>query len=75
MNKFANGAAKFERHRLANSLLAQAELCERIAANCFDERTANKYKKIAQECRESASREQTLSAGTVAANWPAIVAF
>lgn len=55
-------------------LHAQADLCERIARNCFDELTAQKYRKLADECRASAS-EVGLTNDTVAAKWPAIVAF
>jgi len=65
----------FERERLVACLQAQAELCDRIANNCFDEATAQKYRKLAQECRAAAAEESKVTESTVAEKWPAIVAF
>jgi len=64
----------FEHGKLVDCLLAQADLCERIARYCADELTARKYTDLAHECRASAAEAQ-LSTDTVAAKWPAIVAF
>ena len=66
-------ASMFDRDHLADCLLAQAHLCERIAARCWDEQVAAKYKKLAQECRDAEKEERAHS--VVAAQWPAILAF
>ena len=49
---------QFERHKLADCLIAQAHLCERIAGECADEAIALKFKQLADECREDANKEQ-----------------
>ena len=64
--------ASFERHKLAECLAAQAHLCERIAGECVDNATAEKFKQMAQECRKAAKKEQP---DTTKAEWPALLAF
>ena len=56
---------------MADCLNAQSHLCERIAAQCADERTAEKFKAMAKKCRDAAYEELN----PVAAKWPAVVAF
>lgn len=44
----------FDDCKMAESLLGQAHLCEQIASACSDEAAANKFKKMARECRQAA---------------------
>jgi hypothetical protein len=44
----------FEERKTAESLLGQAHLCEQIASACSDEAAANKFKKLARDCRQAA---------------------
>lgn len=44
----------FEDRKTAESLLGQAHLCEQIASACSDEAAANKFKKLARDCRQAA---------------------
>ncbi len=39
---------------MAESLLGQAHLCERIASDCADKANAEKFKKLARDCRQAA---------------------
>lgn len=48
-------ASGFARRQIAQSLLAQAHLCERIAAACWDEDTAAKFRTTARECGDAAA--------------------
>jgi len=41
-------------HRLRDSLLAQATLCEHIAVQATHESTAARFRAMAQECRAAA---------------------
>lgn len=38
-------------------LLAEAELCERIASACADEASAQKFRQLARECQASAAAD------------------
>jgi hypothetical protein len=58
---------KFQRNRLAECLAAQASLCERMAAACWDEERAQQFRRLARECREGAAQEQ---ASPTQAHWP-----
>ena len=62
----------FERHKLADCLIAQAHLCERMAGACTDATSALKFKTLARECREAAKEQQPES---IKAEWPAILAL
>jgi hypothetical protein len=64
--------AEFERHKLADCLVAQAHLCERIAGSSVDRAIAEKFKVMAKECRKAAETEQHNS---TKAEWPAVLAF
>jgi hypothetical protein len=43
---------------MAECLIAEARLCEHIAAACADERTAERFKRLARECKDAAAVEQ-----------------
>jgi hypothetical protein len=45
---------KYRGKHMAEALLGQAHLCDRIAAECSDEDTAKKYQMLARECRDAA---------------------
>ena len=47
---------RYAKRNLRDCLLAQAEFCDHIAAESWDESTALKFKQMARECRESAER-------------------
>ena len=64
-------ASQYDRQHLADCLNAQSHLCERIAAECADERTAEKFKAMAKECRNAADEQMS----PVAAKWPVVLAF
>ena len=61
----------YDRQHMADCLIAQSHLCERIAAECADECTAEKFKAMAKKCRAAADEELN----PVAAKWPAVLAF
>jgi len=44
----------FEDRKTAESLLGQAHLCDRIASDCTDEIAAEKFRRMARECRQAA---------------------
>jgi len=44
----------FEDRKTAESLLGQAHLCEQIASACSDEAAADKFKRLARDCRQAA---------------------
>jgi hypothetical protein len=48
-------ASLFAQRQMADSLLGQAALCDKIAAACAKEEEAAKFKKLARECREAAA--------------------
>jgi hypothetical protein len=50
-----SGSVHFKHDQMAESLLGQARLCERIAADSADAVTAEKFKRMAQECRDAAA--------------------
>jgi hypothetical protein len=58
--------SSFLRDRMAECLKAQARLCERIASECWSEKIAGKFKRLAQECNEAAVMKESQS-GTVGA--------
>jgi len=63
-----------ERYRgkhMAEVLLGQAHLCERIAAECSDEDTAKKYKVLARGCRDAAAKHEDDDKP----QWPVVLAF
>jgi hypothetical protein len=62
----------FERHKLADCLVAQAHLCERMASASVDAKTAQKSKTLARECREAAEKE---TPNVTRAEWPVVLAF
>jgi hypothetical protein len=45
---------EFARHKMADCLIAQAHLCERIAGQCADKAAALKFRQLADECRAAA---------------------
>ncbi len=47
-------SSHFEDRKTAESLLGQAHLCEQIASACSDEAAANKFRKMARDCRQAA---------------------
>jgi len=47
-------SSHFEDRKMAESLLGQAHLCEQIASACSDEAAADKFKKLARDCRQAA---------------------
>jgi hypothetical protein len=50
-------AKTFDRHKTDECLLGQAQLCERIARACSDEQSAQKFRDLAQQCRDAAAGE------------------
>ena len=48
--------SRFEHRPMAECLLAQAQLCERIASYCWNEETAKKVNSTAQECKKPTAR-------------------
>jgi hypothetical protein len=62
---------KYRGKHMAEVLLGQAHLCDRIAAECSDEDTATKYKVLARECRDAADRHDD----DVKPQWPVVLAF
>jgi hypothetical protein len=62
---------KYRGKHMAEVLMGQAHLCERIAAECPDEDTAKKYKTLAQECRDAAAKH----AENEKRQWPVVLAF
>jgi hypothetical protein len=53
-----SGIAKsFDRQKTDECLLGQAQLCERIASACADEQNAQKFRDLAQQCREAAAKK------------------
>ena len=40
---------------MAECLIGQARLCERIASSCVDEKTIHKFKQLAKDCKEAAA--------------------
>jgi hypothetical protein len=50
--------SRFEHRHMAECLLAQAQLCERIASYCWNEETAKKFNSTAQECKKAAARSR-----------------
>jgi hypothetical protein len=61
--------SSFLRDRMAEYLREQARLCERIANECWSEKIAGKFKRLAQECDEAAVMKEPQSVITRAA-WP-----
>lgn len=59
----ATHGSAFERQQMANCLMGQARLCERIARACLDQERAQKFKRLARECRDAAAREMAPAAG------------
>jgi hypothetical protein len=49
-----NATLRFDEIRMAECLIGEARLCEKIAAACADELTAAKFKRMARECLEAA---------------------
>jgi hypothetical protein len=49
-----NTTLHFNELRMAECLIGEARLCEKIAAACADELTAAKFKRMARECLEAA---------------------
>jgi hypothetical protein len=49
--------SRFE-HRHMACLSARAQLCERIASYCWNEETAKKFNRTAQECKKAAARSR-----------------
>jgi hypothetical protein len=47
-------SSHFEDRKTAETLLGQAHLCEQIASACTDEAAADKFKKMARDCRQAA---------------------
>lgn len=45
----------YNQRKMAECLLAEAEICDHIAAACADEPQAAKFKRRARECREAAA--------------------
>lgn len=64
-------SSHYDRQHVASCLEAQAHLCERIAAECADERTAEKFRAMAKKCRDTAVENMD----PVAAKWPVVLAF
>ena len=50
-----SSSSQFERDRMAECLIGQARLCERIASSCVDEKTIHKFKQLAKDCKEAAA--------------------
>jgi hypothetical protein len=48
-------AKSFDQRKTDECLLGQARLCEHIASACSDERSVQKFKDLAQQCREAAA--------------------
>jgi hypothetical protein len=70
----------YDNRRMATCLESQARLCDRIAVGCWDEVTAQKYKRMATECRQAAAKltadaKEENQESTVRAQWPPIMAF
>jgi len=65
-------ASDFERQHMAECLLAQAQLCEKIASQCWDEDTAKKFRQMSKDCKEAA---RTQTEPSVQAVWPTVLAF
>ncbi len=59
----------FDRKHMADTLLSQAQLCERIAAMCADEVTAQKFAAMAKDCRDAAAEETKVTPAV----WPVTV--
>lgn len=49
--------------KIAEALLAQAELCDHIAAACANDAEAAKFKRQARQCRDAAARNNDMNAG------------
>ena len=47
-------SSHFDDRKMVESLLGQAHLCEQIASACTDEAAADKFKKMARDCRQAA---------------------
>ncbi len=62
---------KYRGKHMAEVLIGQAHLCERIAAVCSDEDTAKKFKTLAQECRDAAAGHEENDKP----QWPVVLAF
>jgi hypothetical protein len=60
--------SSFLRDRMAECLKAHARLCERIS-ECWSEKIAGKFKRLAQECNEAAVMKEPQGVITRAA-WP-----
>jgi len=54
MMRTQSSSSHFEDRKTAESLLGQAHLCEQIASACSDEAAADKFKKLARDCRQAA---------------------
>jgi len=54
MMRTQSPSSHFEDRKTAESLLGQAHLCEQIASACSDEAAADKFKKLARDCRQAA---------------------
>ena len=62
----------FERNKLADCLMGQAHLCERMASDCADEEAAEKLKLLARQCLAAAGEELALKTKL---EWPVVLAF
>ena len=54
----SHDSSDFERKRLTASLAAQPRLCERLAAECWDEDAAQKLCNMAKECSDAAKSNE-----------------
>jgi len=61
--------APFEQQHMADCLRAQAHLCEQIAAQCWNEEKAKKFAAMAQDCKNAAEEETTVTPAV----WPAAI--
>jgi len=64
-----NRTFSFLRDRLPDRLKAQARLCERIASECWSEKIAGMFERLAQECDEAVAIKESQCVNTRAA-WP-----
>jgi Flp pilus assembly pilin Flp len=50
-----NNRTPLAQKRVADCLKGQARLCKRIASECWNEETASKFERLAQECNDAAA--------------------
>jgi hypothetical protein len=71
MKKQRDRTSPFQRDRLVACLMAQARICDRIAAESWNEETALKFRKFANDCEVAAASEKDRAAKpTTQAVWP-----